>query len=456
MRPVGLINRLLALRKYMADTEYKLTKWRGGTVQAERLSSALLHIEGYSSIDPQCPLGGPDGGKDLLCVKNDWKYVAAAYFPTTDKTFKYVKEKFRGDLEGVKKNLADGIVFITNQKLTPSERSDLETLAASCNAGGILYHLERVIGILDSPAGYGTRLQFLDIGMTLEEQLSFFTQWDSSLSDKLHEQSLFIIKELSQKIAAVASPVGEIRGQVRDLSEVAKRTNSILVDLVAKSDKSNFPQPASITAVNQLTIEKICIWHKALMVDAPSSISTGELRSTEVWIGRAGATKEEADFIPPLPGDIVSQLNQLLSEWNEEYGQLKLSGKEDIVRKITRFHHGLLRIHPFTDGNGRLARFILAQQASELLKVTRKIILEDRRPYMEALSKADGGDLSKLETEITQSIYGVEFIAGSPCQMSGQNCPACKSGIMDIDPTGSGVECSTCGLSIPAIPPTES
>jgi hypothetical protein len=93
----------------MADTEYKLTKWRGGTVQAERLSSALLHIEGYSSIDPQCPLGGPDGGKDLLCVKNDWKYVAAAYFPTTDKTFKYVKEKFRGDLEGVKKTWLMGL-----------------------------------------------------------------------------------------------------------------------------------------------------------------------------------------------------------------------------------------------------------------------------------------------------------------------------------------------------------
>ena len=393
----------------MSDTEYKLMKWRGGTVQAERLSSALLHIEGYSSVDPQCPLGGPDGGKDLLCIKNDWKYVAAAYFPTTDKTFKEVKAKFCGDLVGVKKNSADGIVFITNQKLTPSERSDLEELASSCNAGGILYHIERVIGILDSPAGYGTRLQFLDIGLTLEEQLSFFTQWDSSLSDKLHEQSLFIIKELSQKIAAVASPVGEIRGQVRQLSDVAKRTSSILVDLVAKSDKSNIPQATSIAVLDELTIEKLCIWHKALMIDAPSSVSTGKLRTTEVWIGRAGSTKEEADFIPPLPDEIVPELAQLLKEWNKEYKLLISSEKEDIVSKIAWFHHGLLRIHPFTDGNGRLARFVLDQQASELLGVTRKIVLEDRRPYMEALSKADAGDLSKLETEITQSIFGVEF-----------------------------------------------
>ena len=440
----------------MSDTEYKLTKWRGGTVQAERLTSAILHIEGYSSVDPQCPLGGPDGGKDLLCVKNDWKYVAAAYFPTTDKTFKEVKEKFCGDLAGVQKNSADGILFITNQKLTPSERSQLEGLASVCNAGGILYHIERIIGILDSPAGYGTRLQFLDIGMTLEEQLSFFTQWDSSLSDKLHEQSLFIIKELSQKIAAVASPVGEIRGQVRHLSDVAKRTNSILIELASKSDKSNIPQAASIAMLDELTIEKLCIWHKALMVNAPSSVSSGKLRSAEVWIGRAGATKEEADFIPPLPSEIESELSQLLNEWNKEYKQLKSLEKEDIIRKIAWFHHGLLRIHPFMDGNGRLARFVLAQQSSELLGVTRKIVLDDRRPYMEALNKADAGDLSKLEIEITQSIFGVEFISGSPCQMSGQCCPSCKSGIMDIDSTGSGVECNLCGLNIPAMPPTVS
>ncbi len=440
----------------MSDTEYKLAKWRGGTVVAERLTSALLHIEGYSSVDPQCPLGGPDGAKDLLCVKNNWKYVAAAYFPTTDKKFKEVATKFKGDLKGVDKNSADGIVFITNQRLAPSERNQLEALANTCKAGAILYHLERVIGVLDNPAGYGTRLQFLDIGMTLEEQLSFFTQWDSSLGDKLHEQSLFIIKELSRKIDAIANPVADFQGQVNNLSNVDSRTSSLLVDLVGQSDKSNIAQPASMAAVNELNIEKLCIWHKALMIDAPSTIASGELRKTEVWIGRPGATKEDANFIPPPPDKIGSELANLLEEWTEEYERLKSSDKAVIVNRVAKFHHGLLRIHPFTDGNGRLARFVLAQQAAELLGVTRKIVLEDRYPYMEALSKADAGDLSRLEAEITQAIYGVEFIAGSPCQMSGQNCPSCSSGIMNIASVGDGVECSACGLMIPAVPPEES
>jgi hypothetical protein len=45
------------------------------------------------------------------------------------------------------------------------------------------------------------------------------------------------------------------------------------------------------------------------------------------------------------------------------------------------------------------------------------------------------------------------FIGGSPCEMSGQPCPACTDGIMDIDPTQAGVQCNKCGLVIPAILP---
>lgn len=43
-----------------------------------------------------------------------------------------------------------------------------------------------------------------------------------------------------------------------------------------------------------------------------------------------------------------------------------------------------------------------------------------------------------------------EFLGGSPCQMSGQICPGCKIGIMDVSPLGEGVECSVCRLFIPA------
>lgn len=42
-------------------TETALREWRFGQTQAERLLAALMHIEGYEGVDPQNPLGGPDG-----------------------------------------------------------------------------------------------------------------------------------------------------------------------------------------------------------------------------------------------------------------------------------------------------------------------------------------------------------------------------------------------------------
>lgn len=44
----------------------------------------------------------------------------------------------------------------------------------------------------------------------------------------------------------------------------------------------------------------------------------------------------------------------------------------------------------------------------------------------------------------------INFIGGSPCQMSGQRCPGCRTGTMNVDESDSGVECNVCHLVIPA------
>jgi len=142
-------------------TESVLHDWRYGQTQAERLCAALMHIDGFESVDPQHPLGGPDEKKDILGTKANKKWVGAAYFPATDKSFAEVKEKFCNDFLGVTRNGASGFAFFVNQRLSVSERKDLVSHAGRTETE--LYHLERMASMLDAPKGCGIRLQYLRI-----------------------------------------------------------------------------------------------------------------------------------------------------------------------------------------------------------------------------------------------------------------------------------------------------
>ncbi|MDI3090375.1 hypothetical protein QJ133_04240 [Priestia megaterium] len=157
------------------ETWYRLQEWTKGQAAAERLSNHIIDSDGYESIDPSHPLGGRDGIKDMVCIKSNIKWVAGCYFPRGQKSFKTIKEKFLNDLKGVEVNNVDGLVFITNQELTLSERQELKDLTEHHID---IFHLERIVGILNSPVNYGVRLEFLDIEITIEEQLAFFAERD--------------------------------------------------------------------------------------------------------------------------------------------------------------------------------------------------------------------------------------------------------------------------------------
>ena len=44
------------------------------------------------------------------------------------------------------------------------------------------------------------------------------------------------------------------------------------------------------------------------------------------------------------------------------------ASREDKIAALTNFYYELLRIHPFTDGNGRVADALFDQAARELLQ----------------------------------------------------------------------------------------
>lgn len=391
------------------DTELKLLNWRDGQTKAERLCANILSLEGFSSVDPQCPLGGPDGAKDILCEKNGWTYIGAVYFPTEQKQFKDIKDKFQADLAGVSINDADGIAFLTNQKVSPSERDDLVACAETKNHKALIYHRERLRGILDSPIGFGHRLEYLGIEMSKEDQLSFFSSWRGLFEDLLQKQSDHIISEICKRIASSGAGADQFTGMMMPQYIATQNTASYFSGRLPPSDKKALVLPLSAQTTDQLNIELLCMLHRAICFEQVRTDQIGKLRTVKVWIGEAGSTPETARYIPPPPENLPALVDTLLSSWRNQYGALKDSGdKKVMLDAIVRFHHAFSSIHPFIDGNGRISRFLLMQQANELLKCERHIILEDRAPYFDALDRAHKGDMEPLTRVITQALFGEE------------------------------------------------
>ena len=95
------------------------------------------------------------------------------------------------------------------------------------------------------------------------------------------------------------------------------------------------------------------LFHEFYLIDAQlqkESRETGErlkvvpgrLRDREVRVG---------EHVPISPGAVP----RFLAHCEDAYGRL---GKTDAILSVAAAHHRLMRIHPFLDGNGRVARLV--------------------------------------------------------------------------------------------------
>lgn len=105
------------------------------------------------------------------------------------------------------------------------------------------------------------------------------------------------------------------------------------------------------------------------------------------------------------PSQLSRRDADLLRSWHERHEQLRIAGKTEIIAALAEFHHGLLRIHPFLDSNGRVARCVLDQAARELLNQSiGPAFVSPPAEYYSALQAADKGDYGPLIQRITASL----------------------------------------------------
>lgn len=204
----------------------------------------------------------------------------------------------------------------------------------------------------------------------------------------------------SSEIEGIRLNVDEVR------SSIARKLGIENVKQTASSHYIDSVVAVMLDAVNHydqlLTKEKICAWQAAFFptgFSEGSQIEVGQYRTNEEHIVSGMFGREKIHYIAPSPERVDEEMAHFLDWFN---------GKENInsVIRSAIAHFWFVSIHPFEDGNGRLARILSDMLLARADKSEFRFynissqINKDKNHYYDILEKAQHGD-----GDITEWIY---------------------------------------------------
>jgi Fic family protein len=127
------------------------------------------------------------------------------------------------------------------------------------------------------------------------------------------------------------SDVGDIVNYVRAMNHGLRRLDDL---------------PLSLRLIREI--------HAELLRDGRGARATpGEFRTSQNWIGPAGATLQQATFVPPPVPDMHAALDDFEKFFHRR-------DQQPVLIEAALTHAQFETIHPFLDGNGRVGRLLIA------------------------------------------------------------------------------------------------
>lgn len=172
------------------------------------------------------------------------------------------------------------------------------------------------------------------------------------------------------------------------------------ITIKGKSLREHFEAKNHETAINHLyTLVKK---NYSLNCHDILSLHGFVLRSIEdEFAGRirnAGVRISGANFTPPNAAKAYLLLNELVHFTNSNPLEL------NEIELATVFHHKMVWIHPFFDGNGRTVRLVMNLLLMRHGYPPAIILKNDRKKYYEALNQANKGSYHKLMLLMCQAV----------------------------------------------------
>lgn len=108
------------------------------------------------------------------------------------------------------------------------------------------------------------------------------------------------------------------------------------------------------------------------------SSARGELRLLNVTAGVGGRSYMSYSKVPAKLAEFCEQLNN-------ERAKASTMSLDELYQMTFYAHYNLVTIHPWADGNGRMARLVMNMLQFEFGLIPAKILKEDKEEYIKAL-----------------------------------------------------------------------
>ena len=144
--------------------------------------------------------------------------------------------------------------------------------------------------------------------------------------------------------------------------ELAKNHTSITIDL--------------LISLSAMVMKNTGKEYKTMLGDFSSA--RGELRLLNVTVGVGGRSYMNYSKVPIKLAEFCNKLNELRQQ---------IAGKsiDELYQLTFDAHFDLVTIHPWADGNGRMARLVMNMLQFEFGLIPTKILREDKEEYIKAL-----------------------------------------------------------------------
>lgn len=211
---------------------------------------------------------------------------------------------------------------------------------------------------------------------------------DLGISEQIDYEKFYLYSIITHSTAIEGSTVTDVEAQLLFDEDITSSKRTMMEQLMNLDLKNAYEYGrTAILKHPQITTEWLIDLAAKVMARTGSEYnalggcfdaSKGELRRVNVTAGIGGRSYMAYQKVPSRLADFCQRLN-------ERRQAIDVNDVAEVYRLSFWAHYELVTIHPWADGNGRMARLLMNLLQMEYGVLPTKVLKEDKAEYIQAL-----------------------------------------------------------------------